>query len=545
MGKRFLSLDFLRGISIFGMIFSAIVPYGVLPAWMYHVQNPPPTHALDTSISGIGWVDLVFPVFIFCMGAAIPLSGQKKLQKKLNRQTAAAGSCGAGTPGGADAPCGAGTPGGADAPCGAGTPGGSDAPCGAGGWAGALEYLRGCFGRFIMLWLFSYLYVLTNFTTAAGVWPQIFTILGFGAIALLYAVLGTMRSCRILWIRVLGVALLAVVIAVGHFCFDEVVSVHRRGIIIFLLAFLYLFGSIIWYFTRNRTGLRWAIFGLLLIFTYITKELGWPATTYANPNIRWWFNMEYFYFLLILLPATFVGELLSLVMPRQQAAASAAAEYSAAPAAAEYSAAPAAAEHSAPRVARGLFPALFVFVAWQCYALYMNMFALNLAVSALFVPLADFVVRRCFVQWRGIWRIAVALHLLGLVFIPIEGSISKVPCTISYCLVTFAIAVYLLMFSDFFCCRVIGEEKAQGAASKALGLWAFVVRVFSGAGQNPLMSYIAFDNLVLPLMKATGFISLYGAASLPELPITGVLRAAVVVFFTMWVVYLSGKKGFV
>ncbi|MBO7305437.1 MAG: hypothetical protein J6U47_01770, partial [Bacteroidales bacterium] len=72
-----------------------------------------------------------------------------------------------------------------------------------------------------------------------------------------------------------------------------------------------------------------------------------------------------------------------------------------------------------------------------------------------------------------------------------------------------------------------------------------VVQVFSGAGQNPLMSYIAFDNLIVPLMKATGFISLYGAASLPEYPLTGVLRAAVAVFFTMWVVYMCGKRGFV
>ena len=74
MGDRYQSLDFLRGVSIFGMIFSAIIPYGVLPAWMYHIQNPPPTHALDMNLPGIGWVDLVFPIFIFCMGVAIPLS---------------------------------------------------------------------------------------------------------------------------------------------------------------------------------------------------------------------------------------------------------------------------------------------------------------------------------------------------------------------------------------------------------------------------------------------------------------------------------------
>ena len=67
-GTRYMPLDFLRGLSIFGMVLSAIQPHGVMPGWMYHVQNPPPTHDLDMSVPGIGWVDMVFPIFIFCMG---------------------------------------------------------------------------------------------------------------------------------------------------------------------------------------------------------------------------------------------------------------------------------------------------------------------------------------------------------------------------------------------------------------------------------------------------------------------------------------------
>ncbi|MEJ1730226.1 DUF5009 domain-containing protein, partial [Escherichia coli] len=73
--------DILRGLSIFGMVFSAIIPYGVLPAWMYHIQNPPPEHILDMTRYGLGWVDLVFPVFIFCMGAAIPFAFRAKWKR--------------------------------------------------------------------------------------------------------------------------------------------------------------------------------------------------------------------------------------------------------------------------------------------------------------------------------------------------------------------------------------------------------------------------------------------------------------------------------
>ncbi len=404
MKNRCLSLDFLRGVSIFGMIFSAIVPSGVLPAWMYHIQNPPPTHALDTSVSGISWVDLVFPVFIFCMGAAIPLSGQKKMEKGIS----------------------------------------------------AFGYIKESITRFFMLWLFSYLYVLMNFSTAEGFWPQLFTMLGFFALFPLYKVLENggkvwsicgLRVKKSVATRAVGLLLVLYIITIGHFEFGEAVNVHRRGIIIFLLAFLYLSGSLIWYFTRNSYGARMVIFGLLLIFTFVTKELGWPAATYSNPNIRWWFNMEYFYFLLILIPATLIGDLLG---------------------------------------KSGRLP------------------------------------------YKQMAVISCVLMVWGLLMIPLEGAITKVPCTISYCFVCCSIAVVMFALSDLLC-RYMADS--------------FVVRVFSGAGKNPLMSYIAFDNLVLPLLKITGAIYLYRAAYPDGYHLIGVLRAAVAVFCTMWIVSAFTKKG--
>lgn len=66
-------LDALRGWAILGMALSGLVPFETLPAWMYHAQLPPPTHALNQKVFGITWVDLVFPFFLLAMGAAIPL----------------------------------------------------------------------------------------------------------------------------------------------------------------------------------------------------------------------------------------------------------------------------------------------------------------------------------------------------------------------------------------------------------------------------------------------------------------------------------------
>ena len=69
------SLDALRGLAILGMVLSGSIAFGgVLPAWMYHAQVPPPLHQFDPSLPGITWVDLVFPFFLFSMGAAFPLA---------------------------------------------------------------------------------------------------------------------------------------------------------------------------------------------------------------------------------------------------------------------------------------------------------------------------------------------------------------------------------------------------------------------------------------------------------------------------------------
>ncbi|MDD4819367.1 MAG: DUF5009 domain-containing protein [Flavobacteriales bacterium] len=73
------SLDSLRGLAIFGMVFSGSELANLLPRWMSHAQVP---YAMgwDGTIPGITWVDLVFPFFLFSMGMAIPLALGKKLK---------------------------------------------------------------------------------------------------------------------------------------------------------------------------------------------------------------------------------------------------------------------------------------------------------------------------------------------------------------------------------------------------------------------------------------------------------------------------------
>ncbi len=84
--SRVEALDSLRGIAIFGMVLSGSISFGgVLPAWMYHAQVPPPLHHFNPALPGITWVDLVFPLFLFCMGAAISFSVSANIKRGFSK----------------------------------------------------------------------------------------------------------------------------------------------------------------------------------------------------------------------------------------------------------------------------------------------------------------------------------------------------------------------------------------------------------------------------------------------------------------------------
>jgi hypothetical protein len=424
-------LDFLRGLSIFGMVLSAIQPHGVMPGWMYHVQNPPPTHDLNMGVPGIGWVDMVFPIFIFCMGASIPF---------------------------------------------------------------AKPSVKGVFARFGMLWLFSYVYVLIN---SSNPWV---TLAGFAALFPLYMVFKSPprfagKEIPVAAIRVVGALLVGAVIWVNHHFFAEVLSVQRRGIIIFLLAFLYLFGSLIWLYTQEKKKLRWGIWLAILAFTIVTQQLGWPTTTYANPAIRWWFNVEYFYFLLLLIPSTFVGELIK--------------------------------ERAGDSRNWSLAVLGFALVVWLLYAFYMQLYWWNVALSGVMLVGILAYAKRVAPQWGPILSIAAFMVYAGVLLEPYGGGIKKVPCTIQYCFAAGGMAMLLLVVAERICRRF-----PKG----------FVVGIFEGAGKNPLMSYIAFNCMVMPIMQITGAIQLYRMAYPQGMHVVGFVRSVVAVLFTMWIVGLFTRK---
>ena len=474
--SRLVGLDLLRGLSIFGMVFSAIVPHGVLPGWMYHVQNPPPTHALDMSVPGISWVDWVFPIFIFCMGVAIPIAGRRRLE---------AVSAGVGS--------------------GAGT------ASGPGFWG----FFKGVLSRFFLLWLFAYLVVLLNPTQLKGSDVQALILVGFFALFAFYWArpASSKPRGRNIW-RWAGALGILALVALFHFGYGTPLDLHKRSIIILLLAFLYLFGSLLWYVSRNSVWRRvWVFVGIVAV-TILSKETGFDSWLYAQKSLRWVFNMEEIYFLLILLPATWVGDYFCLrpELPWTSRA----------------SRPPLKGFLGSPCLCYILLTGVVLSVGFGYYAgwnIWGVFFGVLLPVRASF----DLSRRNRFKDMGALLPLALLLFVIGLVLYMFgyEGGLKKVPATLSYCFTMGGLSVVLLLLLNFL------SEKLPGS---------FFVRTFSGAGANPLMSYVAFGQFVMPLMNLSMFVYIYRWAYPSGYPWVGVLRAFVIVLFTMWLVAIMSRR---
>lgn len=72
--QRLLSLDILRGLNIFVMLFvNDLAGVFGAPAWMKHVSPP--------SADGMTFVDVVFPAFLFIAGLSLPLALERRFSR--------------------------------------------------------------------------------------------------------------------------------------------------------------------------------------------------------------------------------------------------------------------------------------------------------------------------------------------------------------------------------------------------------------------------------------------------------------------------------
>lgn len=268
--QRNKSLDALRGIAILLMVLSSSIAFGILPAWMYHAQTPPPSHVFMPEHAGISWVDLVFPFFLFSMGAAIPLALNKK---SVN---------------------------------------------GAGFADVAYTALR----RFVILVFFALFTVHARSSVISGTPQTPDYLLSIGAFVLiffqLYRPLGERHKKLFTILQVLAYVLAIVMLAVLPFKDGKGFTLQRSDIIILVLANMALFGTITWWFTRNNLWLRIGILPFVMA-VFLSKGTGtWTDTLFQWSPVPWAYKFYYLKYLFIIIPGTIAGDwLLRYAAPMQ------------------------------------------------------------------------------------------------------------------------------------------------------------------------------------------------------------------------------------
>ncbi len=376
------SLDALRGFAILTMVLSGVIPYGVLPAWMYHAQLPPPEHTFNPNLPGLTWVDLVFPLFLFALGAAIPLALSRRIEKGTS-------------------------------------------------W---YKVVIGIFERGALLAVFA---ILLRHVRPHVLAPQpetqhwLIALLGFGLMMLIFTRLPVEWPLKArLAIRFCGWVGAMVLLAVLRYPDGSGFSPGRSDIIILVLANVYVFGSLIWLATRHRLLLRLGILGLLLALRLAHTEPGWIEWLWNASPVPWLYKMTYLQYLFIVLPGTLVGDLLQSRMQQELPADRDATHWSS--------------WRFLVLVVlcisfvAVLLIGLQVRWVWQTTVVAMVMSAVGFALVA--KPFTRFESHcKTLFGWGVYWL------LLGLILEPFEGGIKKNDSTLSYYFITTGLAVFILI----------------------------------------------------------------------------------------------------
>lgn len=383
--RRALALDALRGLAILTMFLSGRVPFGVLPRWMYHAQNPPPAHQFVPTLPGITWVDLVFPFFLFSMGAAIPLSLSRKIEK--------------------------------------GEP--------------AWKIIAHAIGRGFLLVGFAIFdmhmrpHVLDSPPTTVS---YLLGLLGF---FLLFPVLGRfpfkMSKYASYGLKAAGLAGMVVFLYLAQYPDGSGFRPTRSDIIILVLANVAMTASIIWFFTRSNSMLRLGLLVFVLAARLVYPEVSWGGWLWKNSPVPW-FGMLYFQqYLFIVIPGTVIGDFILEWMKSKDTAASS-------------TEAP---QTWSKTKLVSITLLMFTFVIVQLTGLLSRHVLETLLISILLSAAGFYLLRMPNTGLEKlmskIYPWGVYFLLAGLVLEPYEGGIQKGNPTMSYYFVTSGLAVFMLI----------------------------------------------------------------------------------------------------
>lgn len=270
MQKRNESLDALRGFAILTMVLSGSIAFGgVLPSWMYHAQVPPPDHNFHPEIAGITWVDLVFPFFLFSMGASLPFSLANKIHS---------------------------------------TP----------GWKVAGNILlRGfllCFFSLFTMHVRSFINYDINIEKC---------LLALGAFILIHLIFVQwpyhINKKWPLVIKIISFIISIFILSQLQFKDGSGFMITRTDIIIIVLANMAVFGSAAWVLTPKKPWYRILILPFIMgVFLSGTVAGSWTEMLYKWAPVKGLYSFYYLKYLFIIIPGTIAGDWLKEYMKRQE-----------------------------------------------------------------------------------------------------------------------------------------------------------------------------------------------------------------------------------
>ena len=445
--KRIITIDILRGITIFAMILCANIYFPNLPAWMFHGQTPPPDFGFDPSVKGITWVDLVFPFFLFTMGAAFPLAMRKRLESGTSR------------------------------------------------WAVAGSLVK----RWLILTAFA---ILLGNAYSIGASPRpdvvkgLFSIVLWGGLFMALVRVKDEKKGAI--INLCGLVMLIAMAVLAKTYMGLTLTHWSSDVIIMILANVALAGGLLWMFTKDSLRLRWLvlvfIIALKALSSYAPQALDWVP---AMGKIGWFFSWGYMQYLVIALAGSIVGDkLLSHSKSGEKA------------------------EIDRWHLTAGCIAlAAMLLQLWGLFTRQVLAdFIISAVLGAAFVALTW--KRRNIMTWLGYF--GFGFMLVGIMFDPIDGGITKDYCNLAYMLTT------------------TGMTALTGAFVLALELkWSIKGRGLSGCGQNPMLAYTVTNFITTPILALLGigpWLAAQGFASPTWAIINGLtytlIMVAITCFFT-------------
>jgi predicted acyltransferase len=461
MQQRNNSLDALRGLAILAMVLSSSIAFGILPAWMYHAQEPPPSHAFIPTLPGITWVDLVFPFFLFSMGAAIPLA----LNKKIKEGTS------------------------------------------------FLPVLYIAARRYLLLVFFALFTVHARSAVMSTNPYPIHYLLSVAAFILLFFQLykptGPRYEKLFRVIRALAFAGAGIMLYLLPFKDGKGFSLYRSDIIIIVLANMAFFGTLIWWFTKDRPWIRLGILPFIMAVLLGAKEPGsWNEMLFQWSPLPWMYKFYYLKYLFIILPGTLAGDWLLKYRTQHNLST----------------------ENSGNAGIGRIAFLSFTIIIINVILLFGRHLLTNLILTAIL----------CMLVYAGLkktkqtpdhllmlfFKAGTYLLLVGLFFEAFEGGIRKDPSTFSYYLVTSGLAFFMLM-------------AFYGLQDTAVG--GRIVHYLSLNGRNPMVAYVTGNLLLLPLLHLSGGMALY--SGMQKNVATGFLSGVLFTAIVSAVTVLFTKRG--